>query len=235
MIDREQLGELRGALRLGDGATLVALVRDGRLLAEAGALQMIGDGLVAALADQVDGAAELAADCAARLRARGWTGDDELADQLEGRSTRELRPVPIDLEQLIMVFEDSEGGRLDLQTGEAWPEYTFDYATTGMETTEEEEEEEDEDRWLYIDSGSHDGYLDMQEFIRTRVDGRLAERLEEAIRGRGAFRRFRDVLADHDRIHEFHVFSDEHLRGRARAWLADAGIAVAPRRPRPAP
>jgi hypothetical protein len=228
MIDREQLGELRGALRLGDAATLVALVRDGRLLAEADALQLIGDGLVAALADQVDGAAELASDCAARLRARGWTGDDELADQLEGRSTRELRPLPVDLEQLTLVLEDSEGGRLDLQTGEAWPEYTFDYATTGMEPTDEDE---DEDRWLYIDGGSRDGYLDMQEFIRTRVDGRLAERLEQAIQGRGAFRRFRDVLADHDRIHEFHVFSDERLRGRARAWLGDAGIAVAPRRP----
>jgi hypothetical protein len=226
MIERELSAALRGATYTGDGAAVVALVRNEHLLDEHDALQVIGDSLVVALAERADGASELAAACAARLRERGGIGDDVLADQLESRPSPALRPMPVDLEQLTAVFEDSEGGRFDLQTGEAWPEYTFDPGISGVEPAEE-----DEDRWLYIDGGSRDGYHDMQDFLRTRVDGVLAERLGRALQGRGAFRRFKDVLADHDRLHEFHVFSEDRRRGRARAWLADAGIAVAPRRP----
>lgn len=228
MIARKLVRALRGATYTGDDAAVVALVRDEHLLDERDALQVVGDGLVVALAERAEGASEFAATCAARLRERGGIGDDVLADQLDSRPSPALRPVPVDLGQLTAVFEDSEGGRFDLQTGEAWPEYTFDPDISGVEPAEEDE---DENRWLYIDGGSRDGYHDMQDFLRTRVDGELAERLGRALQGRGAFRRFKDVLADHDRLHEFHVFSEDRQRGRVRAWLADAGIAVAPRRP----
>jgi hypothetical protein len=111
----DRQAQLRMAVR--DGAQLVALLRTERQLDDGGALQLIGDGLVAALADKVNGAAEAAAACAEKLRERGWLGDDELADQLEARlgtrPTPMLRPLPIDLEELAMVLEGdrlSEGG-----------------------------------------------------------------------------------------------------------------------------
>jgi hypothetical protein len=238
MIDREQGAHLRAAVNTGDGPQLVALVRAGHLLDD-GPLQLIGDGLVAALANHVNGAAEIAATCAEQLRERAWTGDDELADQLEARlgrrSTPMLRCLPIDLEELAMILEGdplSGGGRIDLQTGEVWLQPAIEYA---IETGEEPADEEpDPDRWLYVDSeGSHDGYRDMQEFIDTRTDPDWADRLSIAIRGRGAFRRFKDVLSrSPDEFTEWHFFSDERQRGRARARLADEGYCVAPRRPR---
>jgi len=43
--------------------------------------------------------------------------------------------------------------------------------------------------------GSRDGYRDMELFIGTVRDPGRADRLEIAISGRGAFRRFKDVLA----------------------------------------
>jgi hypothetical protein len=65
----------------------------------------------------------------------------------------------------------------------------------------------------------------MAEFIETVSDQRLADRLERAIHGRRAFRRFRDELDAHpDELTRFHRFADERQRGRARRWLAERGL-----------
>lgn len=41
---------------------------------------------------------------------------------------------------------------------------------------------------------SHEGYEDMEDFITTIADEHLAELLEVTVNGKGAFRRFKDVL-----------------------------------------
>lgn len=229
--------QLRAAVYQRDGAQLVALVKAEHLL-DGPALQMIGDGLVAALADRVEGAAETAAACAERLRDRGWTGDDELADQLEARlgtrPTPMLRPLAVDVEDVAMVLDGdptSGGGRIDLRSGEVLPDFTFEYLVEIGE--EPDDEDQDPDRWLQVwREGSGGGYGDMRSFIDTLSDPRLAERLTDAIRGRGAFRRFKDVLSRSPaEFTEWHTFADERQRGRARAWLAREGYCVAPKRP----
>ena len=168
MPDREERMELRGLIAGGDGAGVVRLLTD-RFWPE-DALQLIGDGLVIALRQQVEGAADLAATCAAELRARAWEGDEELADMLQAllgtAPTRLLKPLPVDLEELAMALEGDPiqgGGRIDLTTGEVWPQAAIDYA---VEAGEMDEDDDDSDRWLWFDSqGSRPGYRDMQWFI----------------------------------------------------------------------
>ena len=84
---------------------------------------------------------------------------------------------------------------------------------------------DDEDRWLWVNcEGSGDSYHDMQAFIATVADPGRADRLEIAIQGRGAFRRFKDVLERWpEELDRWFAFSEERQRGRARSWLADAG------------
>jgi hypothetical protein len=69
------------------------------------------------------------------------------------------------------------------------------------------------------------GYADMEAFIVTVASPPLQDRLWAAIRGRGAFRRFKDVLAsspaERDR---WFAFKDQRVRQRVLAWLADEGI-----------
>ena len=191
------MAQLRAAIHQRNGAKLVALVRAEGALDDGHPLQMIGDGLVAALTDHVEGAAEVAAAVAARLRDRAWMGDDELADQLESRlgtiPAPMLRPLAVDLEELAMVLEGdpaSGGGRIDLHNGDVVPDVAFEYlAEIGQEP---DEDDQDPDRWLHVScEGSRGGYRDMERFIDTLSDARLADRLSDAIRGRGAFRRFR--------------------------------------------
>ncbi len=220
--------ELRGAVYRGDGAAVVALVGDQLLPGDA--LQWIGDGLVVALALQTQGAADLAGACAQALRQRGWDGDDELADQLGALlgtgPTPLLRPLPVDLEELAGVLEGDPtfgGGRVDLLTGQVWPRAAIDYA---RETGEEDENESDDpDRWLWVHcEGSRAGYHDMVQFIGTVDDPHRADRLGIAIEGRGAFRRFKEVLARWPgELDRWYRYADDRQRGRARAWLADAG------------
>ncbi len=64
----------------------------------------------------------------------------------------------------------------------------------------------------------------MEDFIDALDDEDLAERLAIAISGRGAFRRFKDVLGRHPgELEAWYAFSDDRQSGRARAWLAAAG------------
>jgi hypothetical protein len=185
------LRQLRAAIHHHKGAEVVALVRARLPLDDGEPLQMIGDGLVAALIDHVDGAAEAGAAVVASLRDRGWVGDDELADQLESRlgavPTPTLRPLTIDLEDLAAVLEGDPtegGGRIDLRTGEVLHEFTFEYLVEIGE--EPDDEDQDPDRWLQVwREGSSGGYGDMEYFIETLSDPHLAERLRDAIRGPG--------------------------------------------------
>ncbi len=217
--DRETLGTLRGAIFRGDGSAVVEAVRD-RLTDEV--LQHAGDGLLDALGQGVPGAIELAARCSVGLRNRSWRGDSELADQLEaalGRGvTPMLRPVPIDLELLSSFMEGdplSGGARLDVKTGEVW-----------SDEERVEQDEDDEDRWLYVGHiGSSYGYEDMELFIDTVTDPTNADLLRVAITGKGAFRRFKDVLSRWpDERERYYLMSADRQLGRAREWLADQGF-----------
>ena len=232
MTEREERRELRGALARGEGAAVVALLGGGPWPGDC--LQLAGDGLRVALGQHVAGAEDLARECVARLRAREWDGDDELADTLQAQlgtgPAPLLKALAVDLDELAMVLEGDllhGGGRIDLITGEVWPQAALEYA---VEVGEIDEEDDDPARWLWVHcEGSRPGYRDMQVFIAGLDDPQAADRLTRAIGGRGAFRRFKDTLsAWPDLMTHWYAFSEDRQRGRARAWLADAGYAAIP-------
>jgi hypothetical protein len=65
----------------------------------------------------------------------------------------------------------------------------------------------------------------MVEFAETVADRRLREKLDVALDGRGAFRRFKDVLADYPAERErWFAFHDTRLRQAMEEWLADHDI-----------
>lgn len=108
-------------------------------------LQWAGDGLLVALASQTPAARDLANRCFAALAARGWPGDAELADQLHAALSHaphlhlHLRPLAVDLDELAAsrVGDSAEGGgRIDLATGDVWPQLALDYAQERIELGE---------------------------------------------------------------------------------------------------
>jgi hypothetical protein len=230
--DEDGLRAVRGALHAQDWAALLAALHRGPAHE---VLQLAGDGVAEAMAHGLPEAVETAASFLGALRERGFRGDEEMADRLctamGDAAIPFLRPLAVDLEMLAMLLEGDlaeSGGRIDLSTGECWPAFA-----DGMEPGPEAEEADDPERWLYVPAlGSRVGYRDMELFIDGLGDAALADRLRIAISGRGAFRRFKDVLARDERAwRRYHQFRDERQRGRARAWLAEEGYC--PRLPAP--
>lgn len=232
MDDREALTQLRSLLARGDDAGLVAALSAAPWPTDT--LQLIGDGLIAAIRSGADGSVELARECLIALGERRWDGDQELADAIEAAlgtgPTPMLRPLPVDLEELSMILEGDPvqgGGRIDLRTGEVWPQSAIEYAEEVGEI--DQEDDDDPDRWLWADSeGSRPGYRDMEWFIEDLDDVDFADRLARAIAGRGAFRRFKDRLSERpDLMTRWYAFSNDRQRGRARRWLAAEGYTPA--------
>jgi hypothetical protein len=72
---------------------------------------------------------------------------------------------------------------------------------------------------------SDEAYQDMVAFLVTVDSPRLRSHVGEAIRGRGAFRRFKDALNQHPaEQRRWHEFKEARMRERVLAWLESEGI-----------
>jgi hypothetical protein len=76
---------------------------------------------------------------------------------------------------------------------------------------------------------SREGYRDMEDFIETVSDPQIRE-LGIAIAGRGAFRRFKDVLLDYPAERErWFAFEKDRMQQRVLDWLDEIGVEPLPR------
>ncbi len=171
-----------------------------------------------------------------RAQDRGWEGDDLLSEDLlatlQGREAQSpLRVVPVDLNELALVMTGSmgdgehEGGYLNTRTGEAISSMLTDAAYVGADVAIDIEDDPD---WVWVGpTGSHEGWQDMAAFAASLEDPGLRRRFESAIEGRGAFRRFKDVLhqdADERTRRRWYLEREDRDLGRARALLATHGL-----------
>lgn len=144
--------------------------------------------------------------------------------------------VPADLQEICFIFEDSScehRSYLDLKTGEII--WIFDDI---MDPDEKEELDDKVDEGLgarYItipNAESHEGYQDMEDFIETVKGVKLKEKLYNALTGKGAFRRFKDVLNSYPKERErWFKFKDEKVIERVNEWLKEEGIEIVPKKP----
>lgn len=237
MGHRSNRDELRGNLHAADVPALMDALNDD--VWPEGALQLMGDAVLVVARGSTNSVESAGRRCAGALRDRGWEGDDELADQIDAAlgvgPTQSLKSLAVDLEELAEILEGDPvmgGGRIDLRTGEVWPQSAIDYFEE-LDEVDPDDDEYDDGRWLDVDcEGSRASYRDMEIFIDMITDDRIADRLSLAIHGRGAFRRFKDTLAGWpDLMTRWHGFSDERHRGRARSWLAGEGYTPVPPTP----
>jgi hypothetical protein len=130
--------------------------------------------------------------------------------QDESRPAGSTKRVPVNWDDLEMALTSNQGEwtcYLDLETGEV-----------RMVPVNR--------RLIHVDPlGSEVEYRWMAEFTGTVRDARLRDRLEVALDGRGAFRRFKNVLLDFPGERErWFAFRDERLHTAARDWLGELGI-----------
>ena len=141
----------------------------------------------------------------------------------------EKKVLNISLDELCEAMENSSYENeyfLDLETGEIL--FVSDYMDDEESEKLKERIEEDFKRYERIlKAESHEGYREMEDFIATVDNEHLAELLEVAINGKGAFRRFKDVLLNYPEERErWFQFKDERIEERALEWLDDIDVAL---------
>ncbi len=242
------LATVRAASRGGDVSALLGGI-EGRDLGPA--LQQVGDALArtyraAEPADQ-DRLSGPLREVEALLGERGWEGDDVLAEEIVALLTgseRRGRTLQVDIEELADVMANGgadPGGYLHLDTGEvvhAFLHHVVDgfdgldgelgaatkgAAGRGSGGGTEGGTEEADNLWIYVDHDGEAAWSDMAAFAAAAPD-RLAGILSVAIRGKGAFARFRRTVDELDLWNDWQVFSDDRAFGRARALLRSQGI-----------
>ena len=139
----------------------------------------------------------------------------------------EKRSMKINLEELCLAMDNSSyecDYYLDLETGEII--FISDYMDDANLEELKNRIDENPDRYEPIPKAeSYEDYDDMVDFISTVEDEHLVELLEVAIDGKGAFRRFKDVLARYPEEKErWYRFKNERMKERAISWLEDIGI-----------
>lgn len=226
-LDPDYVDALHLARIDGRGADVMILLSKG---VPTGVLQEVGLGMLVALEQNQPGAADVATTTAHLLDERSWRGDRELAELLRARAAGQDRgrpSVPADLETLAEILDRDPhigfGGFLNLDDGEVM-------FSEMLDGDPELAEEIDGGNWLNVPSdGSRSAWRDMQFFAELQ-EPRIRQRLEAAIDGRGAFRRFGNVVYDDPVLREaWNQLSSERTTGRAVEWLMAAGYDVAPR------
>lgn len=166
-----------------------------------------------------------------RLDRRAWLGDAELAG-VAGRALRgedePLQATPVHLDDVADVLDGrddtGESARLYLRSGELVRSFEDDEGLWGDLDDEELDRLDDEPSLEVLPLGSRNAYADMQDFAATVEDDRRRVRLEIALHGKGAFRRFKDLVHDdEDLAGPWSMFQAERRLGRARWWLAEEG------------
>ena len=142
-----------------------------------------------------------------------------------------MRKVKVNLSELINAFDDCCIGYefyLDTKTGELL--YTSDEFMDSEEIEKIYERMENEpERYLSIPiESSREGYQDMAAFTESLKDENLQEKLWIALSGRGAFRRFKDVLSNYpEKRQEQFAFKNERLKKCVMEWLEENEIEFA--------
>ncbi len=221
--------EVRGAVYMKDIDRFLAAVL-GRDVTPA--LQHVGSGVVLALRAGRDAAEPIARAVIDGLTDREGPGDAILAEDLQALLRGEPLPgkvVPVQLDELEYTLHSNSRewtyGFIDLHTGAVRDGGATDPGMVGEDAAIDVDE--DIDRWLMFDKvSSREGWKDMAAFAEQQRDADVRQRMEHALEGRGAFRRFRDLVSDEGLLDEWRTFSDERKIGHAREFLAYKGIRV---------
>jgi len=134
--------------------------------------------------------------------------------------------VNVDICELIYAFQDYSGAEnfLDTKTGE------IIHISEFMDEEEKEkismQIESETKRYLFIPSeDSSEAYNDMLDFAATLSSEDLKEKLSLAFKGKGVFRRFKDVLSNYpDERNMWFGFKEGRTKERVNEWLEENNI-----------
>ena len=149
-------------------------------------------------------------------------------------------PLPVKLQDVIdalemtadsaLYFLDRRTGEIELITDDVWSaaendELISEYPEWQREVVLKAREIRSTDHFVELpDKFEIDSYEMMERFCREHPIPRIRERLSDAIKGKGAFHRFNDMISDLGIRNEWNRFEHQRLEEMAIEWLEAEGI-----------
>ncbi|NSW92962.1 MAG: hypothetical protein HPY74_20365 [Firmicutes bacterium] len=160
------------------------------------------------------------------------------------RNYDSLKKLEVDLEELSIIMDTDRWEHevyLDTETGEIIyipveldeeNIYEEEYISSLPEWEKEMVEdvkaiyEDEEERYVIIpERSSSEAYEKMVRFTKTLNDSEISRKLFDALDGRGAFRRFKDILRRYPQIeNQWYKYKEELEKQEVRKWLWGIGI-----------
>jgi hypothetical protein len=131
-----------------------------------------------------------------------------------------------DLERAIEDNAQQKRSFLDIETGEIVAVF-LDMVERGADQMAKRIADEVNTRYFLIPGApAREGYQEMERFIETIGDKKLAAELARAIEGEGAFRKFRDALRIHrSELDRWNALRAERVARATEAWLREKRLA----------
>lgn len=158
-----------------------------------------------------------------------------------------MKKLKVDIDEIALAMEAGDPIEetvwyLDTETGEVIN--VFEYVIRDLKEGNEEAIEDypdwmedmveqakalmDDDKGRFVDIpkiSSDEAYRVMEDFILSIEDKNIRNKLSAAIRGRGAFRRFKDTISEWpDLEKDWYKFKDESVRREVLDWFESIGI-----------
>jgi hypothetical protein len=133
-------------------------------------------------------------------------------------------------EDSISYFLDRRTGEIEMMTEEVWSagekdELISTYPEWQRDLILKAREIQSTDHFVELPNKLEiDSYDMMEQFCREYPNRQISEKLSAVIKGKGAFRRFRDMIADLAIQDEWNRFEHQQFEDIAVEWLEDEGI-----------
>ena len=149
-------------------------------------------------------------------------------------------PLPVKLQDVVealdlsadfsFYFLDRRTGEIEMITEEVWDaaendELISEYPEWQRELILKAREIQSTDNFVELpDKSDIDSYAMMERFCQEYSDRHVSATLSAAIKGKGAFRRFKDMISDLGIENEWYRFEQQRLEEIAVEWLEAEGI-----------
>lgn len=147
---------------------------------------------------------------------------DALVDELEVQIDDTFTYINTQTGEVITLSREEIRAAEDEIPLERFPEWQKENIRQAIKIIEDEE-------GVYVDytlRNEYNEYEIMEEFIGSIDDELIRGELYEAIRGRGAFRRFKDAINDHDIDKRWYKYRNNKIRELVKEWCKDHNIDI---------
>ena len=149
-------------------------------------------------------------------------------------------PLPVKLQDVIEAlqltddsisyFLDRRNGEIEIMTEDVWSaadkdELISTYPEWQRDSILKAREIQSTDHFVELPGKFDiDSYDMMEQFCHEYPNGQISQKLSAVIKGKGAFRRFRDMISDLGIQDEWNRFEYQQFEDIAVEWLEDEGI-----------